>query len=140
MSIVIHLILIGACCFLITLAGVSMTLFSDRDAKDHWDIRETYVGMGISMIFPIVYIVLRAGDMGIGDELTNPVALKLIAVFIVTGGAIFGAVRVGIWINLTWTLRELGMTRAEWDALGDDDRETKDKSKKDRDGDSERRD
>ena len=138
MSIVIHLILIGACCFLITLAGVSITLFSDRDAKDHWDIRETYAGMALSLIFPIVYIVINAGDMGIGDELTNPVALKLIAVFIITGGAIFGAVRAGIWINLTWTLRELGMTRAEWDALGDDDRDAKDKSKKDSGG--ERRD
>lgn len=137
---IIHFILIGVCCFLITLAGVSITLFSDRDAKDHWDIRETYAGMVLSIIFPIVYIVINAGDMGIGDELTNPVALKLIAVAVITGGAIFGAVRFGIWINLTWTLRELGMTRAEWDALGDDDGDTKDKSPKDRDGDSERRD
>ncbi len=129
---IIHLILIAVCSFLITLAGVSMTLFSDRDARGHWDIYETYAGMGLSLVFAVVYIFVRADDMGMGGELSNLVMVKLIAIAAVVTGAMLGAVYFAIWINRTWILKELGMSRAEWDALGDDS-ETKEKSKKDRD-------
>lgn len=128
---IIHLVLIAVCSFLITLTGVSMTLFSDRDAKTHSDIFETYAGMALTLVFAVAYIFVKADDMGIGTELTNLVAVKLIAIAVVVTGAMIGGVRSAIWINRAWTLKELGMSRAEWDAL-DDDRETKDKSKKDR--------
>ena len=127
-----HLIAIGACCFLIALAGSVITLTSDRDFESNWDVREVYAAMGLGFGFAFLYMFLRGDAMGLlGTEFTLFVAAKLIAVVSVAAGSMLGAIRFAMWVNQSWTLMKLGMSRAEWKALKEG-RKTKEKSEKKR--------
>lgn len=129
---IMHLIAIGACCFLIVLAGSAMTLTSDRDFKSKWDIREMYAAVVLGFGFAFLYIFLKEDDMGLsGNDITFLVAAKLIALISVAGGSMLGAVHFAFWANQSWTLMKYGISRAEWKALREE-RKAKEKAEKER--------